>query len=61
MVADDSGNPRVWTRQDGSPAASFEVNAQTVRFLGGKDDAVSVGAPEDAAGFGPETDDEIPF
>jgi single-strand DNA-binding protein len=61
MVADESGNPRVWTRQDGSPAASYEVNAQTVRFLGGKDDAVGVGAPDDAAGLEPESDDEIPF
>ena len=28
-----TGGPRVWTGQDGSPRASFEVNAQTVRFI----------------------------
>ena len=28
-----SGGPRIWNKQDGSPAASFEVTAQTVRFL----------------------------
>jgi len=37
LVADPStGGPRLWTRQDGSPAASFEVHANLVRFLGGK-------------------------
>lgn len=33
---DESGGPRVWTRQDGTPAASFEVNASRVVFLGDK-------------------------
>lgn len=36
LVADENGNPRIWTGQDGSPRASFEVNAETVRFLGSK-------------------------
>lgn len=30
---DENGNPRIWNRQDGTPAASFEVTAMTVRFL----------------------------
>ncbi len=55
MVPDENGNPRIWNRQDGSPAASFEINAQTVRFLGGRDDAV---ASEE---MGPATEEEIPF
>src|SRR3990170_4523494 len=25
LVPDDNGNPRIWNRQDGTPAASFEV------------------------------------
>ncbi len=29
----DSGGPRIYTRNDGSPGASFEVNAINVRFL----------------------------
>jgi len=41
-----TGGPRVYTRQDGSSGASFELSAQTVRFLssrgesggGGEDD-----------------------
>jgi single-strand DNA-binding protein len=30
-----TGGPRVWTRQDGTASASFEVTAQVVKFLGG--------------------------
>jgi single-strand DNA-binding protein len=55
LVPDESGNPRIWNRQDGSPAASFEVSAVTVRFLGGRDEAF---ATEET---GPATEDEIPF
>ena len=29
----DTGGPRVYTKQDGTSAASFEINAQEVRFL----------------------------
>lgn len=28
-----TGSPRIWSKQDGTSGASFEVNAQTVRFL----------------------------
>lgn len=33
LEPDEHGNPRIWTAQDGSPRASFEVTAATVRFL----------------------------
>jgi single-strand DNA-binding protein len=33
LNADKNGGPRVWTRQDGTPGASFEITAATVRFL----------------------------
>lgn len=37
LVADkETGNPRVWSKQDGTAGASFEINAQTVRFLSPK-------------------------
>ena len=37
LIADPAtGGPRIWNRQDGSPAASFELHAELVRFLGGK-------------------------
>ncbi|CAK0779075.1 Single-stranded DNA-binding protein [Gammaproteobacteria bacterium] len=43
----DTGAPRVWTNKDGKTGASFEVTAQTVRFLS------SVGQSEQA--------DDTPF
>lgn len=60
LVADENGNPRIWNRQDGTPAASFEVNAQTVRFLGGRSDTGGFGADESAESS-PLSEDEIPF
>jgi len=54
---DDNGNPKIWTAQDGTPRASFEVTAETVRFIGTRDDAGASG--EDAAA--PASEDEIPF
>ena len=33
----DTGNPRMWNKQDGTTAASYEVVADTVRFLSGKE------------------------
>lgn len=54
---DDNGNPKIWTAQDGTPRASFEITAETVRFIGTRDDAGAAG--EDAAA--PASEDEIPF
>jgi single-strand DNA-binding protein len=58
----NTGGPRIWTKQDGSAGASFEVTAATVRFLssraeGGEGGPVSAGM--DATEMPPE--DEIPF
>jgi len=33
LIPDEKGNPRTFTRQDGTVGAAFEVNAATVRFL----------------------------
>lgn len=59
IIADDSGNPRIFDRNDGSKGASFEINAQTIRFLGsnpnGSGDANA--DPVEAVG----TEEEIPF
>lgn len=38
LVTDEFGGPRIWTRQDKTPTASFEVNASIVRFLSQKQD-----------------------
>lgn len=48
-----TGGPRIWKRQDGSPAASFDVTASTVRFIGGGNGS---GENEIEA-----ADDDIPF
>jgi len=59
LTPDNStGGPRIWTRQDGTPGASFEINASTVRFLSsrGEEDS-SFPAGETAPGG----EDDIPF
>ena len=56
-----TGGPRIWNRQDGTPAASFELNALTVRFLGRAGDAgVSSGEDFDEVSAG-SGEDDIPF
>jgi single-strand DNA-binding protein len=57
----NTGGPRIWNRQDGTPSASFEVSAQTVRFLStrGEDDGGGV-PPGEAAGQA-EDGSDIPF
>lgn len=61
LVGDENGNPRIWQRQDGTSGASFEVSAQSVRFLGGRADGDTFGAgPEEDAGAPTELN-EIPF
>lgn len=58
----ETGGPRIFTRNDGSPGASYEVRAFTVRFLGGREDAgFESPSDEDAP---PEADlegEDIPF
>jgi single-strand DNA-binding protein len=58
---DENGNPRMWTGNDGQARASYEVNAQTVRFLGGRADEVDSGSGGDFDLGGPQSEDEIPF
>ena len=60
----NTGGPRVFTRQDGTVGASFEIRADSVRFVGGRDEvtdfASSGGA--DVGGAAPaQEEDEIPF
>lgn len=33
MNADENGSPRIWTDKSGTPKASFEITAETVKFL----------------------------
>jgi len=57
-----TGGPRVWTANDGTPRASFEVTAGTVRFLSsrGEYESSSSSGQMDAGDMLPDEDD-IPF
>ncbi|MBU2612030.1 MAG: single-stranded DNA-binding protein [Chloroflexi bacterium] len=55
-----TGGPRIWTGQDGSPRASFEVTAGTVRFLTPRGEGEAPAADE-GAGFATAEEPDIPF
>lgn len=57
LTPDKNGGPRIWTKQDGTPNASFEVTAGTVRFLSSRGDGSMGESMESPAG----EPDEIPF
>jgi single-strand DNA-binding protein len=54
-----TGNPRIWTKPDGTSSASFEVTAQTVRFLSAKVEGQPQQITNDGAEMPPE--DDVPF
>jgi single-strand DNA-binding protein len=59
----ETGNPRVFTRNDGTSGASYEVTAFMVKFLGGRGEAPGADVPRDED-VPPEADmeeDAIPF
>ena len=59
-----TGGPKLWTRQDGTAGASFEISAESVRFLSSRDEATgfSSGDGESTGGGAPaQEEDEIPF
>ncbi|NCP15860.1 single-stranded DNA-binding protein [bacterium] len=57
----NTGGPRIWTSQDGTARASFEVSAQTVRFMGSRGESSEAPAADEAAGSAPAEDENIPF
>ena len=61
-----TGGPRIWTAQDGSPRASFEITATTVRFIGARQDGAAPSGGGNGRGgemSGPPemTEEDIPF
>jgi len=59
LTADkDTGNPRIWTGNDGSPRASYEVTTGTVRFLSSRGKQQEPQAQQEE--WSPEEDD-MPF
>ena len=58
-----TGGPRLFTRQDGTVGATYEITADFVRFLSGRDEGGfggSEGGPDSGAPAAQEEDD-IPF
>lgn len=55
----ETGGPRVYERRDGSTGSSYEITADRVVFMSGRDDQAS----DQGAGPGDELidEDEIPF
>lgn len=60
-----TGGPKIWTRQDGTAGASFEIMAETIRFLSGRDDGGGYsgggGGDDFGGGHGAQEEDDIPF
>ena len=55
-----TGGTKIWTRQDGTPGASYEVRADRIVFLGSRGDTpAGPGAPAPADNYVAE--DDIPF
>jgi single-strand DNA-binding protein len=62
LVANEHGSPRTWQTSSGEPRASFEIRAQTVKFLGGGSSTESTDGPSDENPFDGEAGkDPIPF
>jgi single-strand DNA-binding protein len=63
LLADEkSGGPRIYERKDGTPGASFEVRATTVRFLSAKGEGVKAKAAAPHTAEEPEpVNEELPF
>ncbi|GAB4485325.1 MAG: single-stranded DNA-binding protein [Anaerolineales bacterium] len=59
----NTGSPRIWTKQDGTPGASFEVTANVVRFLSSKGEGGQAPAAGEMGGgsFVGAPEDDIPF
>ncbi len=62
-VDPQTGGPSIFTRQDGTVGASFEIVADTVRFLSGREGGDSGGDYEagGSSSSAAHEEDEIPF
>ena len=56
----ETGNPRVFKRQDGTSGASYEIVSERVVFLSGKDDQGPVDSGQSQQ-MASDPEDEIPF
>ena len=58
-----TGGPRLFTRHDGTAGASFEITADTVRFLSSRGEDGGGGYDDDGqySGAAAQEEDDIPF
>jgi single-strand DNA-binding protein len=58
-----TGGPRVWTGQDGTVRASYEITADSVQFIGGRDGGSFAAGDSGDSYEAPaaQEEDEIPF
>ncbi len=56
-----TGGPRMWTAQDGTVRASFEITADSVQFLSGRDSGGGSYESSEYDGGGAQEEDDIPF
>ena len=61
LNSDESGNPRTYTRNDGTTGASFEMTAQQVVYLSSRGDVVGNAGDEPFSLPSVEDADDIPF
>ncbi len=57
----NTGGPRLWQRQDGTMTASYEITANTVRFLSSRTETEGGYPSEEQVGQVADSDDGIPF
>jgi len=57
----ETGGPRIWTRNDGTPGASFEINAFRVVFLSTREEDQAYQASESGSSGSQVEEDDIPF
>jgi single-strand DNA-binding protein len=59
-----TGGPRLWTGQDGTVRASFEITAENFSFIGSREDTggfASGGGESEGGGAPAQEEDDIPF
>jgi single-strand DNA-binding protein len=63
LVPDQAtGGPKTYTKKDGTPGASYDVSANTIRFLSSRAEGEAPGvAAEETSAPTTATEDEIPF
>jgi len=61
VVDANTGGPRIWNRQDGTPGASFEVSARTIRFLSSRAETEALETMTDETDLDSSAEDDIPF